>query len=118
MPFNICFCLIINFITLKQVPNKNPDGPRYVWLICSPGDPNAEELTLDKIKSEELFEPPVIMVSIYQTFIRIKINMNFIIFQNDMVAALATQKPTVGEKDLLLQKKFTEEFGQEGSQNQ
>jgi hypothetical protein len=32
-----------------------------------------------------------------------------------MMAALVTQKPTVGESDLLLQKKFTEEFGQEGS---
>lgn len=32
-----------------------------------------------------------------------------------MMAALVTQKPTVAEKDLLLQTKFTEEFGQEGS---
>jgi hypothetical protein len=32
-----------------------------------------------------------------------------------MLAALATQKPTVGESDLLLQVKFTGEFGQEGS---
>jgi hypothetical protein len=32
-----------------------------------------------------------------------------------MLAALATQKPTVGEGDLKLQQKFTEEFGQEGS---
>ena len=31
------------------------------------------------------------------------------------MAALATQKPTVGEADLKLQVKFTEEFGQEGS---
>jgi len=32
-----------------------------------------------------------------------------------MIGALSTQKPTVGESDLLLHKKFTEEFGQEGS---
>jgi hypothetical protein len=32
-----------------------------------------------------------------------------------MMGALVTQKATVGEKDLLLQKKFTEEYGQEGS---
>jgi hypothetical protein len=31
-----------------------------------------------------------------------------------MLAALSTQKATVGENDLLLHKKFTEEFGQEG----
>lgn len=36
-------------------------------------------------------------------------------FKRDMMAALETQKPTVGEQDLLLQKKFTEEYGQEGS---
>ncbi len=32
-----------------------------------------------------------------------------------MLAALATQKPTVGEADLLAHTKFTQEFGQEGS---
>jgi len=79
----------------KRVANPKPDGPRQLWLVCSPGDREAQEMTLDQIKPEELCEPPV---SIF-----------------DMTAALNTQKPTVGEKDLLLQKKFTEEFGQEGS---
>jgi hypothetical protein len=32
-----------------------------------------------------------------------------------MVAALATQKATVGEGDLVKYQRFTEEFGQEGS---
>lgn len=32
-----------------------------------------------------------------------------------MIAALLTQKPTVGESDLLKQTEFTKEFGQEGS---
>jgi hypothetical protein len=31
-----------------------------------------------------------------------------------MMTALAMQKPTVDDADLLLQKKFTEEYGQEG----
>jgi len=79
----------------KRVPNPKPDGPRELWLVCSPGDPAAEPLTLDKVKSDEIFEPPVTI--------------------SDMMAALATQKPTVGEKDLLLQTKFTQEYGQEGS---
>jgi len=78
----------------KRVPNPKPDGPRELWLVCSPGDAGAEELTLEKVKSDELCEPPVTM--------------------SDMMAALATQKPTVGEKDLLLHKKFTQEYGQEG----
>jgi hypothetical protein len=46
------------------VPNPNPDGPRTLWLACSPGDPEAEVLTLEKIKSDELCEPPVTMVRI------------------------------------------------------
>jgi hypothetical protein len=40
-----------------------------MWLACSPGDPDAEELTLEKIKSEELCEPPVSIVSIQKIFI-------------------------------------------------
>ncbi len=32
-----------------------------------------------------------------------------------MLAAIATQKATVGEHDLVKYQKFTEEFGQEGS---
>ncbi|CAM4895388.1 unnamed protein product [Rotaria socialis] len=79
----------------KRVQNPSPNGPRLLWLACSPGDTDAVELKLDDINSEELCEPPVTI--------------------SDMVAALSTQKPTVGESDLLLQKKFTEEFGQEGS---
>ncbi|CAF1109139.1 unnamed protein product [Rotaria sordida] len=78
----------------KRVPNPNPDGSRHLWLVCSPGDPEAQELTLDKIKSEELCEPPVSI--------------------SDMLAALATQKPTVGENELVKYQKFTQEFGQEG----
>ncbi|CAF1275972.1 unnamed protein product [Adineta steineri] len=79
----------------KRIPNPKPDGPRELWLVCSPGDPNAVELTLDQMNSEELCEPPVSI--------------------SDMMAALTTQKPTVGESDLKLQIKFTQEFGQEGS---
>ncbi|CAF3933450.1 unnamed protein product [Rotaria sordida] len=79
----------------KRVPNSKPDGPRQLWLPCSPGDPDAVELTLDNIKPEELCEPPVTM--------------------SDMLAALSTQKPTINEKDLIKFRKFTEEYGQEGS---
>lgn len=32
-----------------------------------------------------------------------------------MLAALATQKPTVGTADLAKYQKFTQEFGQDGS---
>lgn len=79
----------------KRVQNPKPDGPRQLWLACSPGDREGVEMTLDQIESEELCEPPVTIA--------------------DMLAALSTQKPTVGEADLKQQIKFTQEFGQEGS---
>jgi len=66
-----------------------------LWLACSPGDPQAEVLTLDKIESDQLYEPPVTL--------------------QDMLGALLTQKPTVGVKDLNEHRKFTQEYGQEGS---
>ncbi|CAF1475154.1 unnamed protein product, partial [Rotaria sordida] len=44
-----------------QVTNPEPDGPCRRWLVCSPGDPDAQELKLDKIRSDELCDPPVAM---------------------------------------------------------
>ncbi|CAF1542347.1 unnamed protein product, partial [Didymodactylos carnosus] len=78
----------------KRVKNPNAGGPD-LWATCSPADPLAEELTLDKIEGDKLCEPPVTM--------------------NDMMAALSTQKATVGAKDLKQHEKFTDEYGQEGS---
>ncbi|CAF4353776.1 unnamed protein product [Rotaria sp. Silwood2] len=79
----------------KRVQNPEHDGPNELWLACSPGDLDAQSLTLDKINPDELCEPPVTM--------------------SDMLAALATQKPTVGENELGKYQIFTQEFGQEGS---
>mmetsp|Transcript_22169 Transcript_22169/g.36730 ORF Transcript_22169/g.36730 Transcript_22169/m.36730 type:complete len:431 (+) Transcript_22169:107-1399(+) len=63
------------------------------WVPCSPGDPAAQEMTLMQIKPEELHTPDVTM--------------------DDFLKVLVFSKPSVSEKDLELQKKFTEEFGQE-----
>ncbi|UJR13878.1 hypothetical protein I4U23_000886 [Adineta vaga] len=79
----------------KPVKNPNPNGPRQLWVSCSPGDFGAKEMALEEIKSEELCDPPVVM--------------------SDMLAALSTQKPTVREADLLKYKQFTHEYGQDGS---
>ncbi|CAF3206591.1 unnamed protein product [Rotaria sp. Silwood2] len=62
------------------VKNPEHDGPNELWLMCSPGDPAAQSLTLDKITPDELCEPPVIM--------------------SDMLTALATQKSTVDKNEL------------------
>ncbi|CAF4927583.1 unnamed protein product [Rotaria sp. Silwood1] len=84
-------CLSTHF---KRVKNPNSDGPSELWLLCSPDDPDAKEISFDELDCDDLFEPPVIM--------------------SDMLAALARQKPTVGENDLIEYEKFTEVSGQEG----
>jgi hypothetical protein len=40
---------------------------------------------------------------------------NMYFFKADMMAALATQKPNLTEKDLVKYQKFTEEYGQDGA---
>ncbi|KAM4557137.1 vacuolar protein sorting-associated protein 4B isoform 1-T1 [Fundulus diaphanus] len=61
---------------------------------CSPGDPNAIEMTWMEVPGEKLLEPVVSMP--------------------DMLRSLSSTKPTVNEQDLGKLKKFTEDFGQEG----
>ncbi|CAF4551625.1 unnamed protein product, partial [Didymodactylos carnosus] len=43
------------------VKNPQQGGPDFLWEACSPGAPQATELTLDEIKADELYEPPVTM---------------------------------------------------------
>ncbi|KAJ8252186.1 hypothetical protein COCON_G00214980 [Conger conger] len=61
---------------------------------CSPGDPEAVEMTWMDVPSDKLMEPIVCM--------------------SDMLRSLATTRPTVNTEDLLKVRKFTEDFGQEG----
>lgn len=61
---------------------------------CSPGDPNAIEMTWVDVPGEKLLEPVVSMP--------------------DMLRSLANTKPTVNEQDLEKLTKFTADFGQEG----
>lgn len=61
---------------------------------CSPGAPDAIEMTWMEVDGDKLYEPPVTMA--------------------DMERSLQTSKPTVNEEDLIKLNKFTEDFGQEG----
>uniref|UniRef100_A0A8C3ISH3 vesicle-fusing ATPase n=1 Tax=Chrysemys picta bellii TaxID=8478 RepID=A0A8C3ISH3_CHRPI len=61
---------------------------------CSPGDPNAIEMTWMDVPGDKLLEPVVSMA--------------------DMLRSLASTKPTVNEQDLEKLTKFTKDFGQEG----
>uniref|UniRef100_A0A8C6L8K6 vesicle-fusing ATPase n=1 Tax=Nothobranchius furzeri TaxID=105023 RepID=A0A8C6L8K6_NOTFU len=82
----------------KRVRGPSRDDPDITiddfLTPCSPGDPNAIEMTWMDVPGEKLLEPVVSM--------------------SDMLRSQANTKPTVNEQDLEKLKKFTEDFGQEG----
>uniref|UniRef100_A0A9J8BGU5 vesicle-fusing ATPase n=1 Tax=Cyprinus carpio carpio TaxID=630221 RepID=A0A9J8BGU5_CYPCA len=82
----------------KRVRGPSRNDPNVIvddlLTPCSPGDPQAVEMTWMDVPGEKLLEPIVSM--------------------SDMLRSLANTKPTVNEQDLEKLKKFTEDFGQEG----
>ncbi|KAM4687783.1 vacuolar protein sorting-associated protein 4B [Discoglossus pictus] len=82
----------------KRVRGKSPTDPDVIkddlLTPCSPGDPNAIEMTWMDVPGDKLLEPVVSMP--------------------DMLSSLAHTKPTVNDQDLDKLKKFTDDFGQEG----
>lgn len=82
----------------KKVSGRSRDDPNVIvhdyLMPCSPGDPNAFEMTWEQVPSDKLYEPEVTMA--------------------DMKCALNDCKPSVNQADLDKLRQFTEEFGQEG----
>ncbi|KAF4089500.1 hypothetical protein AMELA_G00067110 [Ameiurus melas] len=82
----------------KQVRGQSRADPNVIiddlLTPCSPGDPQAIEMTWLEVPGDKLLEPVVSMA--------------------DMLRSLASTKPTVNEQDLEKLRKFTEDFGQEG----
>ncbi|XP_075682823.1 vacuolar protein sorting-associated protein 4B [Rhinoderma darwinii] len=82
----------------KKVQGKSPLDPNVICddllTPCSPGDPNAVEMTWMEVPGSKLLEPVVSMA--------------------DMMRSLSNTKPTVNDQDLEKLKKFTDDFGQEG----
>ncbi|KAG9469833.1 hypothetical protein GDO78_019544 [Eleutherodactylus coqui] len=82
----------------KKVKGKSPLDPDVICddllTPCSPGDPNAIEMTWMDVPGSKLLEPVVCMP--------------------DMLRSLTSTKPTVNDQDLQKLKKFTNDFGQEG----
>ncbi|KAK3690226.1 P-loop containing nucleoside triphosphate hydrolase protein [Podospora appendiculata] len=62
---------------------------------CSPGDPEAQEMTWEKVPSEDLLEPMVEL--------------------KDFIKAIKSSRPTVSEVDLRHNEEWTAEFGSEGA---
>ncbi|KAL7748234.1 Vacuolar protein sorting-associated protein 4 [Sorochytrium milnesiophthora] len=81
----------------KQVsaPSRTDPTQMATYLTpCSPGDPNAREMTWANMQSDDLLEPDLVL--------------------NDFLKAVSTAKPTVNDDDLKQHVKFTNDFGQEG----
>jgi vacuolar protein-sorting-associated protein 4 len=70
------------------------DGKEMV-TPCSPGDPEAIEMTWEKVASEDLLEP--------------------LVERKDFIRAIKSSRPTVSETDLTRNEEWTNEFGSEGS---
>ena len=62
---------------------------------CSPGDPEAIEMTWEDVQSEELLEP--------------------LVEKKDFVKAIKASRPTVSDTDLKRNEEWTHEFGSEGA---
>ncbi len=65
------------------------------FMPCSPGDPEAIEMTWEDVQSEELLEP--------------------LVERKDFIKAIKSSRPTVSEVDLKRNEEWTHEFGSEGA---
>jgi vacuolar protein-sorting-associated protein 4 len=85
-----------HFKKVKGSPHSNPDIIVDDLLTpCSPGDPDAIEISLEDVPGDKLY-PPVLATK-------------------DFIKSLKTTKPSVGKDDLIDFEKFTKDFGQDGS---
>ncbi|KAI9360538.1 P-loop containing nucleoside triphosphate hydrolase protein [Pilaira anomala] len=75
---------------LRQDPTKRG---RFL-TPCSPGDPDAIEMTWIDIEPDQLLEPELTV--------------------HDFIKAVKTSRPTVNQADIKQQVEFTNDFGQEG----
>lgn len=82
----------------KRVRGASPQDKTQIvddlLMPCSPGDPEAIEMTWVDVPGDKLFDLPVTM--------------------SDILNSLSRTKPTVNDDDLKKLEKFTNDFGQEG----
>eukprot|EP00178_Gracilaria_changii_P025303 TRINITY_DN78043_c0_g1_i1.p1 TRINITY_DN78043_c0_g1~~TRINITY_DN78043_c0_g1_i1.p1 ORF type:complete len:486 (-),score=105.97 TRINITY_DN78043_c0_g1_i1:471-1826(-) len=78
----------------KKVTVNEKGQSKTKYTPCSPGDPEKIEMSLMKVKAEELLIPPV--------------------RRYDFEKALSSTKPSVGKDNLAKHDKFTKEKGQSG----
>ena len=71
------------------------DGDVEKYTPCSPGDPDAIEMTWEMVESDLLLEPYV--------------------EKKDFIKAIKSSRPTVSDVDLKRNEEWTHEFGSEGA---
>ncbi|KAK4452020.1 vacuolar protein sorting-associated protein 4 [Podospora aff. communis PSN243] len=74
---------------------KVMDGDHQKLTPCSPGDPEAIEMTWEQVASEDLLEP--------------------LVEKKDFIKAIKSSRPTVSDVDLKKNEEWTHEFGSEGA---
>ncbi|KAK7739664.1 Vacuolar protein sorting-associated protein 4 [Cytospora paraplurivora] len=82
---------------IQQATHFKPvmaDGVKRV-TPCSPGEPDAMEMTWEEVDTEELLEP--------------------IVDLKDFIKSIKSSRPTVSQEDLKRNQEWTHEFGSEGS---
>ena len=77
----------------KKIPGIN--GMQWNYVPCHPNEPGAMKMTMRELPDPKALLPPKV------------------IFE-DFKEALKRARPTVAQKDLEQQEKFTRDFGQEG----
>ncbi|KAG0754849.1 hypothetical protein G6F57_010724 [Rhizopus arrhizus] len=78
-----------------EAPSRHDPNQKSRYLTpCSPGAPEAKEMTWVDIESEQLLEPELTI--------------------QDFLKAVQNTRPTVNQEDIEQQIKFTNDFGQEG----
>lgn len=84
-----------HFKRVSGPSRENPSIMVHDYLTpCSPGDPDALEMTWVEVEGSKLKEPEIGM--------------------NDFLKSLKTVRPSVSDEDIQEHVKFTEDFGQEG----
>ncbi|ORX62432.1 AAA-domain-containing protein [Hesseltinella vesiculosa] len=83
-----------HFKWVNAPSRKEPSKITPHLTPCSPGDPDAQEMTWVSIQPDQLLEPELTM--------------------RDFVMAVESSRPTVNNDDIQHHVKFTNDFGQEG----
>jgi vacuolar protein-sorting-associated protein 4 len=83
-----------HFKNVTGPDREDPTQIRSYLAPCSPGDPDAREMTWMEVPGDQLKEPEVTL--------------------SDFLKSLRTTRPSVGEDDIVQHVEFTQQYGQEG----